>query len=353
MQVNKQWLTAEWRRVVWLVPALALVVWQWSLVWQALVQLFLGMLVALAALPIMRWLEKKLPAGISASLAMAALSIGLIVLLLLLVPPLIAQGKQIVEMLPGLYNQISERVKAGQSWLEQNGMIVDENMKRSFLGQGQSILSGAASAAAGWLQGFMGSLSKWMLAPVFAFYFLRDRRRIGGWLIQLMPAHKRNLLVKILREMRRETAGYLRGQLMVSLVVGGLTALGLLLCGVPGWLLLGTAMGILELIPYVGPFLGGVLVFLFAWQEGISRLLWAMGVVLLVQQLEGGMLSPQLMSDATRLHPVVVLLCVMLGGTVGGVAGILLAVPVILCVRAALRVFCLQRSDPMLARNDG
>ena len=104
-------------------------------------------------------------------------------------------------------------------------------------------------------------------------------------------------------------------------------------------------MGILELIPYVGPFLGGVLVALFAWPEGWSRMLWSLGVVVLVQQLEGGMLSPQLMSETTRLHPIVVLLCVMAGGAAGGVAGVLLAIPAVLCVRAALRVIQLKRLE--------
>ena len=68
-------------------------------------------------------------------------------------------------------------------------------------------------------------------------------------------------------------------------------------------------------------------------------------VVMLVQQLEGGMLSPQLMSETTRLHPIVVLLCVMAGGAAGGVAGVLLAIPAVLCVRAALRVIQLKRLE--------
>lgn len=154
-----------------------------------------------------------------------------------------------------------------------------------------------------WVGGVAGSLGKWMLAPVFGFYFLRDRRQIGQWLLSLTPVEKRDMIVHILREMRRETAGYLRGQLMVSAVVGGLTALGLMFCGVPAWLLLGVIMGVLELIPYVGPFLGGVLVALFSLPGGLARTLWALGVVIVVQQLEGGMLSPQLMSDATPSAP--------------------------------------------------
>lgn len=325
--------------------ALAAVIWARELLWQAVVQLFFGMLVALAALPIMKLMEKKLSSGVAASLSMMSLSLALIAALLLLVPPVVEQFKQLAAMLPALLASLEQWMREGQAWLAQNGFPVDEGMKASLLGKGEQLLSGAAPAVMSWAQGMMGSVSKWMLAPVFAFYFLRDRRRIGTWLLMLVPIGKRGLTVKMLREMRRETIGYLRGQLMVSAAVGGLTALGLMLCGVPAWLPLGMIMGVLELIPYVGPFLGGVIVALFALQGGLARTLWALGVVILVQQLEGGMLSPQLMSDATQLHPIAVLLCIMLGGAAGGMAGILLSVPLLLCLRAGLRVVSLYDRD--------
>ena len=249
MQTGSNAATIPWKRLLWAAPVAALLIWQRQLLWQTVAQLFLGMLVSLAALPLMRLLEKKLSAGLAASFSMTALSLLLAGALLVFLPPMLTQGRQIVAMLPGLYAQASEQVLNAQEWLAQNGVMLDENMKASILGKGETLLSGAAVGVAGWLQGLMGSLGQWMFAPLFAFYFLRDRHKIGDWLLTLLPVCKRKLVVTILREMRRESAGYIRGQLMVSAAVGGLTALGLLLCGVPGWLLLGAAMGVLELIP--------------------------------------------------------------------------------------------------------
>ena len=331
-------------RFLWIGAALAAALWAGEVSWQAATQLLFGMLVALAALPVMKRLEKRFSPATAATLSMTSLSALALTSVLLLAPALIRQGRQLVALLPVLYNAAEEWLARAQGWLAENGISLGGELRGSLLSRGEEALGAAAPAAMAWVGGMAGSLGKWMLAPVFGFYFLRDRRQIGQWLLSLIPMEKRTMTVQILREMRRETAGYLRGQLMISAVVGGLTALGLLFCGVPAWLLLGVVMGVLELIPYVGPFLGGVLVALFSLPGGLGRTLWALGVVVVVQQLEGGMLSPQLMSDATRLHPVAVVLCVMLGGAAGGVGGILLSVPLLLCARAALRVVSLRRS---------
>lgn len=312
--------------------AAAVLIWGRRWLWQAAVQLFLGMLVALLALPLTRRFEKRLSPGLSASMALMALGVGMIAFFFLLLPPLIRQGKELAAMLPSLLERLNGLAAQGRAWLERNGLPTDGAWLMP------DTLGAAAPKVVGWMGGMAGSIGQWMLAPVFAFYFLRDRKRIAQWLMMLLPAEKRGLTVRILREMRRETAGYLRGQLTVSAIVGGLTAVGLLFCGLPSWLALGALMGILEWLPYVGPFAGGVLVALFALPLGWTRVLWALGVVLAVQQAEGSVLSPQLISDATRLHPVVVILCVTVGGAAAGMAGILLSAPLLLCLRATLRV---------------
>ena len=334
-----------WKRWACGILSGALILWQWTLFSSMIRQLFLGLLVMLAALPLMRRLERRLPSSWAATLAMTGLSAGLGLFFLVLIPPLAGQARQIGTALPGLYRQIGNLFRQGEEWLSRNGVALDQQMQETLLEKGKLLLSDAAGSLTKRLNGVAGGIGRWMLAPVFAFYLLRDRRRIADWLLSLLPLNRREMTVRIVREMGRESVGYLRGQLLVSLAVGGFTGLGLLLCGVPSWLLLGFLMGLLELIPYVGPFLGGVLVALFAWPGGWIRMLWSLGVVVLVQQLEGGMLSPQLMSETTRLHPIVVLLCVMAGGAAGGIAGVLLAIPAVLCLRAALRVIQLKRLE--------
>lgn len=331
------------KAAVW-VAGLALAWWARSILWQALLQMFFGMLFAALALPVMRRLERRLSPSLAASLSMVSLGAMALGALLLVVPLFVEQAWQLASALPSLIARVEGWWRTAVDWLEANGVSLAEAGASPLLQQAQDMLTGALPQVAQRVAGALGGLGKLMLAPVFAFFFLRDRRQIGTWLLLLCPVCWRETALRALREMRRELRGFLRGQLLVSAVVGVLTAFGLMLCGVPAWLLLGLLMGVLELIPYAGPLIGGTLAVLFALPGGLARTVWALVVVVAVQQAEGSMISPQLMSEATRLHPVWVLLCVLVGGMAGGVWGILAAAPVLLCVRAAVNTALLRAS---------
>ena len=102
-------------------------------------------------------------------------------------------------------------------------------------------------------------------------------------------------------------------------------------------LLLGLFMGVMELIPYIGPFIAGVPAVLLALQSGWTAALWTLLAICLVQQVEANLLSPRLLSGATRLHPLAVLLAIAFGGMAGGVVGMMAALPLVVCVRGAVR----------------
>lgn len=331
----------RWYPAVWLAAAVLLAFWARGLVWQAAKQLFLGMLIALAALPLAKWLEKKLSGGTSAALALAGLGAGAFAVLFLLLPPLLLQARGLVSLLPQWWEAAADGLSGIRQRLGQMGIAVDERLEQAVLSRAEEALAAAAPAVMNWMGGMAGGIGQWLLAPVFSYYFLKDRKAIAARMLSLLPVSVRVLAVRMAREMRRETAGYLRGQLLVSAIVGGLTAAGLLLCGLPSWLVLGVLLGVLELIPYAGPLIGGLLTALCALPGGWGKTLWSLGVVIAVQQVDSSFLSPRLLSQTTRLHPAAVVLCVVLGGAAAGIAGILFAIPLVLCVRAALRVITL------------
>ena len=97
-------------------------------------------------------------------------------------------------------------------------------------------------------------------------------------------------------------------------------------------------MGLCEFIPYVGPFLGGIPIAVFSLPLGISTMLWALGVTVAIQQIEGFFLSPFFMSGVTGLHPVSVVLLLSAGGLLAGLPGMMAALPAFLCLRGGCRV---------------
>lgn len=299
-------------------------------------QLLAGYALMALALPVCRLLEKKLPPSLAASLSFLVLTLAAAALLTLLIPPIARQFRQFSDALPSLIAWGQKLLSQAQAFLQTHGMNASPVRDGLF-----TQLSQAAGGAVATLAKSAGQAAqaagKLFLAPLFAFYLLRDRRRIASFLALVIPVQHRARVVRAAREMRRETVNFLRGQLLVSAAVGALTALGLLLTRTPAWLLLGLLMGVLELIPYAGPMIAGTLAVLMALQGGIIRALWTLGILIAVQQLDGGLLSPRLLSGATRLHPLIVLMAISAGGMLAGASGMLLALPVVVSFRGAVR----------------
>jgi Predicted permease len=301
-----------------------------------LTQVALAYLLMALALPLSKRIEKRLSGGLSATLALAAQSIGLGLGLFLLVPFVIKQGRELAQLLPYLAERGQALFDTASAFLTDKGIVLFEENDLSakmntFIGQAFPMVLEKA-----------GSLSLLFPVPILAFYFLKDRESIACYLSMWVPLKYRQKAVAAAREMRRELSCFFRGQLLVSLAVGALTALGLLLIGAPAWFLLGILMGLLELIPYLGPILGTVPVVLFTLPSGMGKALWALAVVVVVQQAEGSVISPKLMAGATDLHPVTVLLAVSLGSMAAGVAGMLVALPLVVSLRGAMRVLRLK-----------
>lgn len=300
------------------------------------VQLAFAGVLMLLTLPLCRRLERRLPPSGAAVLSLLILAAAAVALLMLLMPPIFRQLQQMAVELPQLLREIAGHWQRLTSWLGERG--IDASPVREELFTQISRRAGdAVTALANTARRLAGGAGRLLLSPLLAFYLLRDRKRIAAGLTLLLPVAYRSRGVRAAREMRRETAAFLRGQLILSVSVGSLTALGLLLTGTPGWLLLGILMGVLELVPYIGPVIAGIPAVLLALQNGWLRALWALIVLFAVQQMEGAVLSPRLLAGATQLHPMAVLLLVSAGGILAGPVGMILVIPAVVSVRGAVR----------------
>lgn len=308
-----------------------------ALIWELLSQMLLGAAIAWALAPLCKLLERGRLSRVWASLcAIAALVLAAALLVTLLLPPLIRQFGLLADQVQPLMVQLRALLDGVAARVTAMGLpnLIDENLWQRIGEYSGIALKGIAQQAGG----IAAVLSRLSLAMVLAFYFLRDREMFLHRLAMMVPLAHRRRALRAAAEMRREIGGYLRGQGLVSLAIGALTAMGLLLVGMPAWLALGVWMMLFDLIPYFGPFLGAIPIFIFSLSGGLPRILWGMGVVVAAQQIENIFISPRVLGGYTGLHPVVVILALSAGGALMGVWGLLLALPMVVAARGALRV---------------
>jgi predicted PurR-regulated permease PerM len=147
--------------------------------------------------------------------------------------------------------------------------------------------------------------------------------------------------------MEQSLTSYVRGQALVSLIIGTSAGIGLWLLGVLGWLphgqkyalLFGAWTAVTELIPYLGPWLGAVPPFLYALVVHPLSAVWVALLFLVIHQVEGHIVVPNVMGNALRLHPLLVIFGLLAGGEVDGLPGALVALPLLAAGRAMWEFF--------------
>ncbi len=182
--------------------------------------------------------------------------------------------------------------------------------------------------------GLFEAILVFFVAPVVAFYVLIDLPRVRKEAVSLIPEHLRDEVVHVSRQLGNAVGGFLRGQVLVALIVGVLMSIGFRIIDLRFWLIIGMIGGFLNIIPFVGPWAGGALGVLVGLVTGsVQTALLAGLVALIVQQIDNNFVSPTVLRATVRLHPAVVILVLILGGAVGGLWGVLLAVPVTAAIK--------------------
>jgi predicted PurR-regulated permease PerM len=168
-----------------------------------------------------------------------------------------------------------------------------------------------------------------VLAPIIAFYLLVDLPNIRRVFRALVPERSRGDVIVVARRLSHAIGGYFRGQLGVAVVVGTLASIGMLLIDLPFWLIVGMVAGLFNMIPLIGPWVGAVpgIIIALTTGGGVEKGIAVAVVMAIVQQIDNHFISPLVMQRAVKLHPAVVMLSLLAGGTLGGFFGLLLAVP--------------------------
>jgi predicted PurR-regulated permease PerM len=295
---------------------------------------------ACTLLPVVKLIERIIPwrhrhPELARSTAVVFVSLTVIAAiagaLFLIVPPIARETSQFIQRAPEVFQN------ARMTLTEWNAVYTDRIPEEVR----EQVAMGASNAGAVVLAGVQNSLSQtirvisttfsvilgFAITPLLIFYLVKDSETVQSGLLRPFPAALKPHISNILDIANRTAGAYIRGQLILGIAVGTLVAVGLLLLGVPFAFLLGAVAGITELIPFIGPWIGGTIGVLVTLASAPHLVLWVLLLYVGVQLLENMVLVPRIQGQSLNLHPVVVLLVITVGSQLWGIWGVILGPP--------------------------
>jgi len=303
-----------------------------------LLPFFIAIIISYILHPIVTSLhEKGVPRSIAVLLIYVLFFGSIAIIAINVFPLLVTQIKDFSEHIPKM-------IKTFEGWLD--GIRHDHSnpIPDSVQDGLDAALEGMEKKAAGgvtyifqWIGNIIGILVTIALTPFVAFYILKDYQLIEKTMMTFVPKKKRREMIRLAREIDEALGNYIRGQLLVCAVVGILAYIGYLVVGLPYALLLAFIVAITNIIPYLGPFIGAapsiVVGLSISWKMAISVIV----VNLIVQIMEGNVVSPQIVGRRLHIHPLMIIFALLVGGELGGILGLILAVPIFAVLKVIIQ----------------
>ncbi|WP_232021038.1 MULTISPECIES: AI-2E family transporter [Pseudonocardia] len=330
------WMAAWSLRLALIAVGLVLIGYVIGSFWVVAWPVLLAILLTTVLRPPAAWLIRHgLPPAL-ASIVVLLVGIGAITgLFVAIAPSVIGQSQQIVDGVVAGLAQIQE-------WISGPPLNLGEGQIGELVAQVTTQLQQSASAIAGGVLTGVSTIASGLLAVVLAlvltFFFVKDGPRFLPWLTSITGRTAGGHLTEVLSRMWAVLGGFIRVQALVSLIDAVFIGIGLVLLSVPLALPLAILTFLGGFIPIVGAFVAGALAVLIALvTQGFTTAVLVLVLIVVVQQVEGNVLQPFLQGQSLKLHGAVVLLAVTAGGSLGGIAGAFLAVPVAAVAAVMLR----------------
>lgn len=284
-----------------------------------------GGVIAYLLEPLVQWVQKKLKFKNARTVAV----VGTLVVILLLIVSLLFMAvafisRQVSEI---HFSDISQLLGEFSEQLNEIGTRV----QNWFAEQGVNV-GAITGSVGGVISGITGTASNIFFALIFSLYFMLDSDRITGYWDRVrgifIKPETRKKVHEILMDADHCFSGYIRGQFIDAILVGIVIFIAMLICGVPYAIVIGLLTGLGNLIPYVGPVIGFATLLIVCLIESAWGKLLAGGIVLaVILVLDGNVINPKLLSSNVEVHPLLVFVAMIAGSEVGGLVGMLVAVP--------------------------
>ena len=269
------------------------------------------------------------------------LLIGIIVLIFMsIIPNLVEQLVSLARNIPGFISNM-------QTWLQElannatrfplfKELDVDKYISNLDVSAG-SIIQQSLTGVTNGLGSVIGKITTIVLllvtVPFILFYMLKDGEKLVPNIERLFPEKQRENIKGLLQQLNKTLSDYISGQAIECLFVGTFTFLGYLLIGVDYAFLFGVIAGLTNLIPYLGPYLGLAPALIYTIFDSPTRALLCIVVVIIVQQIDGNVIYPNVIGKSLNIHPLTIILILLVAGNLSGILGVFLGVPVYAILR--------------------
>jgi predicted PurR-regulated permease PerM len=251
------------------------------------------------------------------------------------IPAFIAQLKDLSESAPILAEQYRGWIKTLQAHTSQwpDGIQVKVN---DGINAFEKRLDTFLTIMVNYLMNFLNSALVIMVIPFIVFYMLRDFSVIKRAVWYLTPKSWRKQGLLFLRDVDESLGSYIRGQLLVCIIIGGMSALAFWIFHLKYPLLLGFIIGATDIIPYFGAIIGAVPAVIIAATVSVKLVIITVATIIILQFLEGNILSPYIVGKTLHMHPLLIMFAITAGGEIGGIVGLLFAVPILVILKVAI-----------------
>ncbi|MBI2234535.1 MAG: AI-2E family transporter [Micavibrio aeruginosavorus] len=308
-----------------------------------------GMAIAYLLGPIVgRMIRAGVPRSLAALLILLIFLVVVGIVLAMILPFVYREAVQLATDLPQYADQVQVHLAPYIEWLQKKLPVGDlsafEDTLQNNIGKalrfGSSVMLGVASGG----KAVAGFATFIVLTPIVAFFMMEEWVRITTWIDTMIPRHSYTTIRDLLRQIDRKVSGFIRGQLIISLLLGIVYAVALSIAGLKFGFLIGLMAGVLSIVPMVGSAVGLVAAVAVAWFQSHE---WSyVGIIaaifLVGQFLEGNVITPRIMGQSVGLHPLWILFALLAGGSLFGIVGMFLAVPVAAII-GVLLAFAISR----------
>lgn len=301
-----------------------------------LAAIVISMILAYIINPLVSYLETK---KISRRLGVLIVYVGFIlifvVLFLVVLPKTIEELRNLFTSLPNLVNDLNLRILDSADHIEKVTNIdmsrilnnVQDGIEQYLNSLQTSLLDRLRSMASGMYAAF-GRIVSFILVLILTYYFTVDKNRIKVKMYKMIPSGYRSDILYLASEINTAMLEFVKGKLLLAVIVGVMTTIMLLILGVNFAVAIGLITIVADIIPYIGPFLAFVPAFFFSVMDSWTKAIWVSIFFVFLQWAENNLFAPKILGKRTGLHPAVVLLCIVIGGGTFGVIGMILSVPV-------------------------